>query len=150
MSDRSEYRIALAAAIVFMLLGLVSMTVGWRLFRAHRALLDEGLEATGTIVGFERTGDGREDRPAESFLVPLVRFETSAGQEIEFLGTVAERFWTDHRVGNSVEVVYDPTNPHAARINEYAEIWFAPAMLLIIGLGAAAIPPFTIWRHYRS
>ena len=150
VTKKSEFLIAVSAAAVFGLLGLGMVVLGWRLHSEQRDLLAVGLETSGQIVRFERVGAPQEDALRESFLVPVVRFKTESGMQVEFLGTVAERFWTDHRAGSTVSVVYDPANPERAKINEYAEIWFAPVILFIVGLGAVVIPSFTLWRHCRS
>ena len=150
MTKKLEFVIAKTTAVIFAVFGLAMIVFGWSLYIEQRELLSVGLETSGQIVGFERVGTPQEDQLGESFLVPIVRFRTESGEEIEFLGTVAERFWTDHQTGNTVSVIYDPASPEQAKINEYAEIWFAPAILFLVGLGAVVIPAFTLWRHYRS
>ena len=63
---------------------------------------------------------------------------------------MSEPWWASYEAGGSVEVIYDPERPDDARIDRFAEIWFAPLMLWAVGAGAMLIPPLTMWRHARS
>ncbi len=53
-------------------------------------------------------------------------------------------------MGDTVRVVYDPADAENARIDELAELWFAPALLAVIGADALIIPPYTMWRVIRA
>jgi predicted membrane protein len=52
--------------------------------------------------------------------------------------------------GENVEVIYDPDNPEHAVINTFAELWFAPLIMWLVGVGFVLGPPFTIWRYYKK
>ena len=147
MNQRSGFLIAASIAAVFMASGIVMIFIGWNLYSEQQQLQSQGIEAKGQIIGFQRLKVEHENRLRENF-VPIVEFRTESGEMVTFMGAVAERFWTDYQMGKAVTVVYDPQIPEDASINELAEIWFAPAMFLLIGLGAALIPPYSIWKHY--
>ena len=148
MNQRSGFLIAASIAAVFMASGIVMIFIGWNLYSEQQQLQSQGIEAKGQIIGFQRLKVEHENRLRENF-VPIVEFRTESGEMVTFMGAVAERFWSNYQLGKAVIVVYDPEFPEDAAINELAEIWFAPAMLFLIGLGATLIPPYTIWRHYR-
>ena len=154
MSRRAnvETTIGLIAAGVFALVGAALVAMGAYVHHQRSTLFGDGLRTTGVIVGFERIGGrGGPGTLTDSIPVPLVRFSTASGHDVTFLGSVdAKPPWADYVSGGRVDVVYDPMRPEDARIDTFAEIWFAPLMLWLIGGSALLIPPFTIWRHLRS
>lgn len=149
MNQRSVFLIASSIAVIFMVSGIAMIFVGWNLYSEQQKLLSWGIEAEGQIIGFQRLKVEHENRLRDNF-VPIVEFRLESGKMVTFMGAVAERFWSNYQMGKAVIVVYDPGFPEDARINELAEIWFAPAMLFLIGLGAALILPYTVWKYYSK
>lgn len=149
-SDR-EMAVGVVVAAVFVLIGAALIAFGTSIHRQHSALKAHGRETAGVIIGFERIGQQGGPELRGTFLVPVVRFTASSGQEITFLGsTNTSPPWADYRAGGKVAVIYDPQQPENARIDTFAEIWFAPLLLWIVGGAAMLIPPWTIWRYVRS
>jgi hypothetical protein len=148
--SRNERTVAVALAAVFVFFGFVLITVGTVLHHKRARLFGGGERAEGVVVRFERIGRGPADQLEKKFIVPVVRFTTSNGESVTFRGSIAEPFWSDYRVGKGVSVVYDPEHPEAARIDTWAELWFAPFLLWLVGAGAILIPPFTVYRHLRE
>lgn len=148
--SRRERTVAVALAAVFVFFGFVLITVGTVLHHKRERLFGGGERAEGVVVGFERVGSAPADQLAETFLVPVVRFTTTSGESVTFHGSIAEPFWSDYRAGKRVSVVYDPEHPEAARVDTWAELWFAPFLLWLVGAGAIFIPPFTLYRHFRE
>lgn len=154
MSGRTsaETVIGLTAAAVFALAGAALVALGAYIHHRRSTLLADGLKTSGVIVRFERVaGPSGPGTLSETILVPAVKFTTSSGRDITFLGsTNAKPPWADYKSGATVGVVYDPQHPANARIDTLAELWFAPGLLWLVGGGALFIPPLTIWRHLRS
>jgi hypothetical protein len=64
---------------------------------------------------------------------PVYRFRTLEGQEIEAgenLRTNPPQF----KVGQTIDVLYDPDNPQKARIKKWFNLYFLPALLGFLGL----------------
>ena len=148
MNRGSRFLIAASIAAIFMVSGITMIFLGWNLYSEQQKLLSRGIEVEGQIIGFQRLKVEHENRLSDNF-VPIIEFRIESGKMVTFMGAVAERFWTDYQMDKAVIVVYNPEFPEDARINELAEIWFAPTILLLIGLGATLIPPYTICRRYR-
>ncbi|MGA7305587.1 MAG: DUF3592 domain-containing protein [Rhodothermales bacterium] len=153
MPDRrsTELAIGIGSAAVFALIGTAVIAVGTSIYQQHSALKAGGLTTTGDIVRFERIGKQGGAEIQGTILVPVVRFVTASGQEVTFLGsTDTNPPWADRRAGGKITVIYDPLNPENARIDTFAEIWFAPLLLWAIGVAAILIPSLTIWRYVRT
>ena len=150
MNQKSELLILTSITAIFVVFGLAMIFFGWSLYSEQQKMLSWGIETEGQIVGLRRIGVAGKNRLHDANLVPVVIFRTESGEEVTFMGAIAERFWTNYQMSQAVTVIYDPEKPYDARINELAEIRFAPAIFFLIGLGAALIPTYTIWRHHRS
>lgn len=64
---------------------------------------------------------------------PMFRFRTLEGQEVE----VTENLMTNppqFRVGQVIDVLYDPNNPQKARIKKGFNLYFTPVLLGFLGL----------------
>jgi hypothetical protein len=57
MTEKQEFLIVTSTAVIFTLLSLSMVVLGWILYSEQSELLSDGLEASGRIVGFERIGD---------------------------------------------------------------------------------------------
>lgn len=64
---------------------------------------------------------------------PKITFTTQAGGKVQ-LASVGMSNPPRFRVGQEVPVVYDPSDPHRARIQSLASLWFAS--LLFGGVGS--------------
>lgn len=149
MNQKSGFPGVASIAAVLMVSGMAMIFTGWSLYSEQQQLLSRRTEAEGLIIGFQRLKVEHENRLRENF-VPIVEFRVESGEMVTFMGAVAERFWSNYQIGKAVIVAYDPEFPEDARINELGEIWFAPAMLFLIGLGAALILPYTVWKYYSK
>ena len=64
---------------------------------------------------------------------PLVDFTTAKGEPVRFesqFGTMP----ASHRVGQSVEVRYDPADPQKAKVDSATANWFVPGCTIAMGL----------------
>jgi len=77
------------------------------------------------------------DKPSSSgsaapLLHPIVKFNASDGQEIEFVSSSGSRP-ARHKVGQSVRVRHPANAPQEADIDDTFTRWLGPAILLLIG-----------------
>ena len=78
MTERSEATIGVVIAAVFPLIGIGLIAWGVALYRQRVELIAHGQRTTGVITGFERVGSNAEHELAETFLVPVVRYQSGA------------------------------------------------------------------------
>jgi len=89
-----------------------------------------GVEATGTVVDLVK----RVFNPGSAGVYcPVVDFTTGSGQTVRF----ASQFGTvpaSHRVGQSIPVRYDPTDPQNAEVDSTTANWFVPGCTIGMGV----------------
>jgi hypothetical protein len=118
-----------------MILGLIFVGVGFlfiglALFFLIRTRIfinnSEKTQGTITLMLYEGDSEG-------SGYIPIFEFRTLQGKKVEVtsdLRTNPPQF----KVGQIVEVLYDPENPEGARINKGFNLYFVPAFLGLFGL----------------
>ncbi len=142
--------VGVTAAAVFVIMGCVMFYYGIYLYNKISALRSNGVVTKGIILRFELRGASSSDK--DKLVIPIVQFHTADGTEITFEGSIDNQSLLQNLCdsGDPVEVVYDPKNPSDAKINTFAELWFAPLILLVIGAAFIFFPPFTIWKYYNE
>ena len=143
--------IASLFAGIFIVAGMVSVYFGTYFYTDIQSIRKGGVKTEGVILRYERRGT-RSANMKDMFVVPIVQFQTVAGQLIVVEGKVDNSTILQNlcESGEQVEIIYDPNNPEHAVINTFAELWFLPLLLWIIGAGFISVPPFTIWRHCKG
>ena len=110
-----------------------------------KELVEQGIETTGTVVKFaEMRSQGGSPTYA-----PVVEFTTIDGSAVRF----QEDYYSDtpsHRVGDKVEIIYDPTSPNNASINTLWGLWGAVIALGILGFVFCSIGFGIIFYKYRK
>jgi hypothetical protein len=103
-----------------------------------------GVRTTGAVIELKENHDKESDHTT---FAPIFTFVDSAGTT----HTVASDLYTSsnrYRVGDGVPVIYRKSDPSAARINGFAENWFAPigfsvgALIILISM-----PIYRKWRE---
>lgn len=84
--------------------------------------------APGTVVELVRHSDSEG---GDSYS-PVVEFTLPSGRTVRFEENISSNP-PSHRVGESVDVFYNPENPSDARINSTFTLWFGPGLL--VGMG---------------
>ena len=142
--------VGIIAAAVFVLIGCILLYFGAYFYNKNNRLKSTGIVTKGTILRFETLRTSSTDK--DKLVVPVVGFHTADGREITFEGTMdnTAKLTQHHSTGDRVEVVYNPENPSNAKINTFAEFWFAPLLLWFIGVVFIFFPPFTIWKYIRD
>lgn len=117
----------MAVNIVLALITIVAVLLTWRSYR----LAFEGEKAPGKVTALVQSMDGEGDCCLYS---PLVEY-TVDGRTMEIVGRGASSH-PSYRVGQDVEVVYDPANYNDAVLNTFSELWIMPT---ILGFTAAVL-----------
>jgi len=146
--DSKDLLVVIPAVALFAVAGIAMIYFGNYIYRDIQSVRKHGISVQGTILRYERY-DG--PKVNETIVVPVVEFRALSGENIVFEGNVDSASLLQNLCysGEQVEVIYDPLNPGHAVINTFAEIWFGPLLLWLIGCGFLLGPPFTIYRHYR-
>ena len=139
----------IAGMAIFMLIGTGLIVGAWIIYSGTRDFLEGATETTGVVVGFDRLSTGPQPTGETSPLVPIIKYTPDSGEAL-VVKAKTRSAWGKYEHGDRVKVFYDPRNPEEARVATGTELWFAPLLMLVIGLGALLIPPFTIWRYLRS
>jgi hypothetical protein len=127
--------------IALMLLGVVLVGVGVKMLVDTRRFLATAEPAKGVVVRVdkrvvsERVGSGDNAHWADvTRYFPIVEFRTAYEQVAQFQADDGSL-----RVGDSVNVVYDPANPRHARLDKWGNRWSGPFALWGAGLGMLVI-----------
>jgi len=104
------------------------------------------IPVTGTVIdnSYQTTyNDGIE----EGAYYPVVDFATSTGERVRFTDGSGS-LPPDYEVGAAVPVLYNPADPHDARLNTWKRIWFVPTLLM--GIGGLPFLVFAGWVFVSS
>jgi Protein of unknown function (DUF3592) len=138
-SGSSHRRDAVASVvlIVFMLAGVVLLGLSGKSLMDDRRFLAKAAVATGVVVDIARVVD-QDDKVA---YYPVVEFTTAREQVVRFEADEATSD-PDRQLGASVRILYDPANPHDARLDTFMSRWGLSIVMGMLGLGFVAVPAF--------
>jgi hypothetical protein len=116
--------------IISAVVGVVVIVCGIRKVRYGRHLQAVGVRTRGVVVDL---------RWSNHVAYPVVRFTTADGREVEMRGETG-RDPPARRVGDVVEVLYDPADPERARIAGWTHSGgFVGTLLILFGLVFVAL-----------
>lgn len=120
----------------FCLWGAYAGYTSWRLD-------NEGTTATGTVVRLEESDTSEGGCCVYS---PVIEFD-AGGQTYSFEGGNASDP-PAYEAGETVEVIYDPSDPSTAQINKWTERWLFPILIIPAMLLAALVLNFFMIRAF--
>jgi hypothetical protein len=118
---------------MYLVIGIGLFGGGIYSFLSTRDFIGEAATTGGVVIDLER----EQDADGNDSYYPRVQFETN-GRSYQFRGQVGSGYGT-FKVGEQVEVLYDPADPHHARINSFVQLWFFPLFLGAMGVVFTAI-----------
>ena len=118
----------------------------WGVYAGYTSwrLQSEGVTTTGTVIQMEESNSSEGGCCVYS---PVVEF-TVNGQTYSFDGGNASDP-PAYRVGEVVNVIYDPSDPGTAQINKWSERWLFPILIIPAMIFTAAILNFFMIRAWR-
>lgn len=119
----------LTLGIVFSLLGGLLVLVGVFLFIRTKIFIGKALEVKGNVIQLVFS-QGSEDGGGYS---PVYQFKTLEGQDIVIQDSLSSNP-PGFRVGQEIQVLYDPENPRKARIKKWMNLYFMPVLFGVLGL----------------
>ncbi len=106
----------------------------WAYFR-QKSQMESRAPAAGTVVELvlRSTTPGRT-----GIYCPVVEFTTTAGERIRFTSDFGSRP-ASHKIGQTVNVRYDPADPQKAEIESGMTTWLSSLILGFMGLIACCL-----------
>lgn len=145
-ANKTKNRLQIGCTALFLNLLFAGFCM-WGVFAAQTSwkLQTEGVTTTGTVASMKETSDADGSCCAYS---PVVEFEAN-GQTYTIEGDNATSP-PAYRVGQQVDVLYDPSNPQTAQINNFFERWLFPILIIpamiLTALTVNAVMAFAFWR----
>jgi hypothetical protein len=119
---------------LFTLVGVGLLGSGALLYSNTRAFLRDAIEGTGMVIAVDRSrsadGDG-------FVYYPVIEFTPLDGNQIEFTANVGSNP-PAYAVGDSVNLLYRPESPQAARIKDFWSLWLGE--IIVVGIGGVFTP----------
>jgi hypothetical protein len=132
-----------------MLLGVVLLVVSVVQLVETRRFLAKAVGADGQVMEITRhvewrsTGSGKNSHSERvPYYYPVVRFVTPLEEAVQFEGGDGSTKSDHYRVGESLKVLYDPANPHDARLDTTGSRWGGVIIPGGVGVGFIIIPGF--------
>lgn len=118
----------LIIGVVFSLVGLLLAAIAAFVLVRTRTFLGKAQEVKGTVVRLVYSSSSKGGGYS-----PVFRFKTIGGQSIE----VSDNLRSNpplFQEGQVVDILYDPENPHNARVKKWFSLYFVPLLLGGMGL----------------
>jgi Protein of unknown function (DUF3592) len=134
---------------IFFVAGIGMLIGACFTFQHTRTFLGTAAKAEGVVVElvYRETHDSQGTGRAYH---PRVRFQTSQGQDVEFVSSVGANP-PSYKVNQRIEVVYDPLDPARAYVHSFASLWLSTLILGI--LGVAFLTPrigWSVWQRLND
>ena len=131
-SAQDDRPLNMVKVVVFTLVGVGLMVAALSWAAATRRFVARAASAPGMVVRLNAGGAH-----------PEIRFTTSAGQIVEY--PQSGMIW-DYRVGDQVEVLYDPRSPTDPLINTVGALWGFTLMTFVMGIAFVGVAQLA-WRR---
>ncbi len=102
-----------------------------------RSFVGEAVSAQGTVVDLVQSRSSSDSGDRYTY-APVVRFDTAQGETVTFTSSVASSP-PSYRVGETVDLLYSPTEPKRARIRDWFSLWGVATILGSLGTVFSAV-----------
>jgi hypothetical protein len=115
--------------IIVLIVGGVFFGIGGYLIQddLHHQAVDT--KTIGYVTGIEKSTGSK----GRTMYASRILFPTTDGQKIEFVDNMRSSSPSQH-VGDQIRVMYDPANPHVARVNSLWRTWGFYGIFFFSGL----------------
>lgn len=113
------------ASVALGLVGLVLIGIAFFLWSRTKEFVATARPAKGTVTNLISDNEGA--------VAPVFKFTALNGDIIEKRETLYSNP-PSHKVGDIIDILYDPNNPQGARIARTSSLYFAPILLAMMGL----------------
>ena len=125
----------MSVGLIFGIVGILLLAIAAFFFMRTRTFIGRAKEAKGTVIQMEYR---RNSSSSSGAYAAVYQFKTSDGQTIIKQDTLASnppRF----KVGQVLDVLYEPDNPNRATINTWMSLYFLPALLAALGVVSVVV-----------
>jgi hypothetical protein len=98
---------------VFPSVGLILLVISVFVYYNTRQFVERSITTTGKVI----------DMKTDDTYHPVVEFRTADDETLQFTSSTGSKP-PAYRVGQEVEVLYDPASPHSAQIKSFMSLWF--------------------------
>jgi TM2 domain-containing membrane protein YozV len=142
-TQKSNRFVAVACAIICAFAGIGGLIVGSYEYSDTKAFLDKSEKAEGRVVRVEllstESGVGVQKRSSISYY-PRFTFQTHAGEIIEMTSLVGVPNASYYSPGEIIDVFYDPSNPHDAKLSTFFQLWAGTLLFFAVGVAFLIFP----------
>ena len=115
--------------LILLVLGALLLRHGWRWYHETHNRLAAYARTEGQVVAL--VAEVKDDEDGNIVWHPVVEFTTASGERVQFQETSGFGFRAlAPRVGQTVDVVYNPDTPEEAMLASWLTLWFP-----VVGLG---------------
>ncbi len=131
--------------LILLAFALILLIPAYIQYKKTRALLETGITTTATIIDIHKSQATSTDADgfttATDTYAPEVEFKTETGKTVRYTSQISTSNKNTWKIGDTVEIVYDPNNLKNIKIKKTMQLYFLPILLgffslilLIIGL----------------
>jgi len=121
------------ASVALGFVGVILLGIAYFLWMRTKAFMATARPVKGTVISMLTDSEGAS--------APVFKFTASNGDVIEKRDTMYSTP-PAHKVGDIVDILYDPNDPQNARVAKSSSLYFAPILLAVMGvafMGGAAV-----------
>lgn len=155
MKSNAIVYVFVAAFSILPLTGIGMLIGAFSSYRNTSSFVKEASKAEGTVVDIVLVDMGVNTRRTSSVYKPTIHFINHEGEKVEFTSSVGTNP-PSYSKGQKVEILYRPTEPQNATINDFVSLWSDSFILaamgggfFIIGMIVMSIPLVFVERNNK-
>ena len=155
MKSNAILYVFVAAFSILPLTGIGMLIGAFSSYRNTSSFVKEASRAEGTVVDIVLVEMGVNTRRTSSVYKPTIHFMNHEGEKVEFTSSVGSNP-PSYSKGQKVEILYRPTEPQNAQINDFSSLWSNSIILagmgggfFIIGMLVMGIPLVFVERNNK-
>lgn len=117
--------------IILFLLGLGLFGLGLFTLKKSLYLSKQGVSVSSNVIKVEKRAGSDEDGYKTISYVPILEY--IAKDKTYTLHGESSKNKNAYKVGDNVQITYDPNNPHKAIVKSFNSLWLTPGILILVG-----------------
>ncbi len=116
------------SVLIFGGIGFVLLAIAGLLFLREQSFLNKAEHVMGTVTDLDRS-----ESDGDTSYCPVIDFSTTDGQNVRYHASICSSP-PAFDVGDSVKIIYDPSNPKNVQMENFWDEYVAPFVLGVVGL----------------
>ncbi len=129
---------------IFLIVGVIMLVLAYSIYTSTQQFLKVSVKAVGTVVEMKSVRDSDGDLTYK----PVITYKDRTGLEHTFTSSTSSNP-PSYRVGDKVELLYDPQKPEQPSINTWIDLYIGVLVLGILGGLFVLIPAFVLYGMSR-